>query len=346
MNPLTRPMFRLGGKPSADGVGITSGFRTGYQDPEPMPVGTQDRMKRLETEMMEKPQYGWNELIADAYRTSKGATDWRDWVNQGADRALEIQEERKNLPKEQMEMLLKTDKAQTDRLRATTDPTIAGRQQILTEVMTQISDWQNKNPGKGVEDFLQSGNIIEIDAKMRTANPAWPGITEIKLQIEDQLLQQFPGLTTPEFGDDPLPSEVEAARKQLLQSWIGSYLGFKGNAMGGKPIRRGYNLGSGPVMQDQLQIKDQMTEQVDTPQGDVAMTEDVSMTEQVPGPANSDPYVLLRARLPQEVPDDVVRLIAYNPDAFADFASIESQEDVIAFNQKYGVELVINTDQL
>ena len=148
MNPLTRPMFRLGGKPSADGVGITSGFRTGYQDPEPMPVGTQDRMKRLETEMMEDPKYGWSELIADAYRTSKGATDWRDWVNQGADRALEIQEERKTLPKEQMEMLLKTDKAQTDRLRATTDPTIAGRQQILTEVMTQIGDWQTKNINK------------------------------------------------------------------------------------------------------------------------------------------------------------------------------------------------------
>ena len=57
----------------------------------------------------------------------------------------------------------------------------------------------------------------------------------------------------------------------------------------------------------------------------------------MPGQANNDPYTLLRTRLPQEISDDVVRLIAYNPDAFADFASIETQEDVIAFNQKWGV---------
>ena len=62
----------------------------------------------------------------------------------------------------------------------------------------------------------------------------------------------------------------------------------------------------------------------------------------VPG---QDPYMLLRARLPQEITDDVVRLIAYNPDAFADFAAIESQEDVMLFNQKYGVELVLPTEQ-
>ena len=63
-------------------------------------------------------------------------------------------------------------------------------------------------------------------------------------------------------------------------------------------------------------------------------------------PAGDDPYVMLRARLPQEIPDDVVRLIAYNPEAFADFAAIETQEDVMAFNQKYSVELIVNTDEV
>ena len=61
---------------------------------------------------------------------------------------------------------------------------------------------------------------------------------------------------------------------------------------------------------------------------------------------SDDPFVLLRARLPQEISDDVVRLIAYNPEAFADFADIETQDDVIAFNKKYGVELVVNTDEM
>jgi hypothetical protein len=59
-----------------------------------------------------------------------------------------------------------------------------------------------------------------------------------------------------------------------------------------------------------------------------------------------DAFALLRARLPQEITDDIVQLIAYNPSAFEDFAQIESQEDVIAFNNTYGVELVIDAQQV
>ena len=53
-------------------------------------------------------------------------------------------------------------------------------------------------------------------------------------------------------------------------------------------------------------------------------------------------YAMLRSRLPQEVSDEVVQLISYNKEAFADFASIKNQEDVSSFNDKYGVQLVID----
>ena len=53
-------------------------------------------------------------------------------------------------------------------------------------------------------------------------------------------------------------------------------------------------------------------------------------------------YAMLRSRLPQEVPDEVVQLISYNKEAFGDFASIKNQEDVNSFNEKYGVQLVID----
>jgi len=66
---------------------------------------------------------------------------------------------------------------------------------------------------------------------------------------------------------------------------------------------------------------------------------DVAMETQGQG---NDAYAMLRARLPQEIPDDVVRLIAYNKEAFADFASIKNQEDVTSFNQKYGVSMNID----
>ena len=70
---------------------------------------------------------------------------------------------------------------------------------------------------------------------------------------------------------------------------------------------------------------------------------DVAMETEGQG---NDAYAMLRARLPQEIPDDVVRLIAYNKEAFADFASIKNQEDVSSFNQKYGVSMNIDVSTL
>jgi hypothetical protein len=66
-----------------------------------------------------------------------------------------------------------------------------------------------------------------------------------------------------------------------------------------------------------------------------------------PGPEmmktqGEDPFQILRARLPREIPDDVVSLIAYNQKAFADFANIQDQDDVDLFNQRYNVQLVVD----
>jgi hypothetical protein len=47
----------------------------------------------------------------------------------------------------------------------------------------------------------------------------------------------------------------------------------------------------------------------------------------------------LRARLPQTITDDIVTLIASSEQALTDFANIQTQQDVNAFNQKYEVNL-------
>ena len=49
----------------------------------------------------------------------------------------------------------------------------------------------------------------------------------------------------------------------------------------------------------------------------------------------------LRARLPQEITDDVIQLIANSKQALVDFANIRTQQDVNSFNQKYDVNLVV-----
>ena len=72
--------------------------------------------------------------------------------------------------------------------------------------------------------------------------------------------------------------------------------------------------------------------------------EDVT-TETITEPSRPMPmqvtYDELRARLPKEISDDIVNLLANSYEALADFASIATQADVDNFNSKYGVELVL-----
>lgn len=52
----------------------------------------------------------------------------------------------------------------------------------------------------------------------------------------------------------------------------------------------------------------------------------------------------LRTRLPKEITDDIVRLVATSEEALQDFAYIRTQGDVEKFNVKYGVNLVLPQD--
>ena len=49
----------------------------------------------------------------------------------------------------------------------------------------------------------------------------------------------------------------------------------------------------------------------------------------------------LRARLPQEITNDIVKLLSESKQALVDFANIRTQQDVNTFNQKYDVNLVV-----
>ena len=66
------------------------------------------------------------------------------------------------------------------------------------------------------------------------------------------------------------------------------------------------------------------------------------------GPASENmagiTYEELRARLPQEVGDDIVRLLANSAEALEDFAMIQTEQDINTFNKKYGVNLVLPSE--
>ena len=87
--------------------------------------------------------------------------------------------------------------------------------------------------------------------------------------------------------------------------------------------RAGYQMGN--------MVTGEMPMQASAPQGmDTQQSSVIQM-----------PYEEFRSSIPAEVGDEVVQLIYYNQDAFADFAEITTQADVYAFNNKYGVSLVL-----
>ena len=102
----------------------------------------------------------------------------------------------------------------------------------------------------------------------------------------------------------------------------------------GKNLQSGFAEGGPVTMTEDVNVMTQ------TPAGitDVNMSETVSPTEAAPMQLT---YDQLRARLPREIGDEIVRLLANSYEALADFASIATQADVDNFNVKYGVELVL-----
>jgi hypothetical protein len=121
---------------------------------------------------------------------------------------------------------------------------------------------------------------------------------------------------------------TEKGRKELIEEIASSLYYFQepeSNAEGGRVGRQmGSPMGGEQPMQQGMGMEQQ----------DVAMETQNNQGNKV--------YDMLRARLPQEVSDEVVKLISYNKEAFGDFASIKNQEDVNSFNEKYGVQLVID----
>ena len=70
---------------------------------------------------------------------------------------------------------------------------------------------------------------------------------------------------------------------------------------------------------------------------EVAAAENVEPMKEVP----VMDFATLRNRLPQEITDDVVQVLANSKEALQDFYYINSQNDVSNFNTKYGVNLIL-----
>ena len=136
------------------------------------------------------------------------------------------------------------------------------------------------------------------------------------------------------IGPKKFMEEVEKIASSL---YYGTLDKRSQNAEGG---RVGYQQGTpNPMVMPQPKPQEAVQDrQLDTLMDAAPALEDPNQAKSM---GEKDMYNALRRRLPKEISDDVVRLIAYNQEAFADFANISDQSDVESFNQKYNVELVL-----
>lgn len=324
---FNRPMFKLGGKPNSDGVGITSGlnrtnYSTGSEYIAEMEKMMGDVNKQLEN-VGKIDQYDAALMLSNVL--GKGGSIYDMVTNAGE----EIMPRYANYKKAQ---------ASIPSLKFQNLGTMAGLK-IKEEAANQETATAMKErlgmKALGL-DLTVEGNQEKYDLWMKIAK----GTSHIS---QDEAMMAAAEIFYD--SDELLENTPKSKHKEVIEQ-IAEIFYTKptrvsqppGNAMGGTPRNR-YAMGMGPVM-------DQQTEAVDiqTPTGNEEIVD--TQTEVMQPGASQDPFVLLRARLPKEITDDVVKLIAYNPEAFKDFAAIESQQDVINFNITYGVELVIPTSQV
>jgi hypothetical protein len=170
----------------------------------------------------------------------------------------------------------------------------------------------------GDKSQLSPSQLTEYERKMKIAMGSG-FLTETELL--SQAYQIAAGIyDINDIGENKFNEQVKKIASRLAMG-----ISRENDASGG---RVGRAMGS-PMMGEQPMQQEMVTEQ-----------QDVAMETQ--GDQGNKVYAMLRARLPQEISDEVVKLIAYNKEAFGDFASIKNQEDVNSFNEKYGVQLVID----
>ena len=204
----------------------------------------------------------------------------------------------------------------------------------------QLRDNYNKfQTGQiGKEDYLaEQSNLTnqmlifaDLDPRIKAKYGTSDAIDTQKSAIKKQILNK-----NPELAKDPIALEAAILEQfnnkfsnDLLTVFTGiTYKEPEEKAAGG---RIGYQ-NAGPVMPSAMPSN--------MPAPGIMSQAPESMDQEPTEPGIS--YDELRARLPSEITDDIVRLISESPQALEDFATIQTQQDVNNFNTKYGVNLTL-----
>ena len=193
--------------------------------------------------------------------------------------------------------------------QALSDEEYAQQQAIL---MQRLQGYTGKNPAvtslfgnKDQADIVIQGiqnDITNSEAIIKVMGP------------DGEMIEVVEG----EYANENPKYIAEETAKRYIELYNKMIKESMGLAEGG---RANFSMGGGAdVMEEAIQVTETQPKEV-APTGD------------------SLSYEELRARLPKEVTDDIVVILAESPQALIDFAEIQTQTDVDEFNMKYGVNL-------
>ena len=350
---LRRPMFRIGG---SAGTGITSGLdRKGYKD------GTDEYDRALKTTERfmtdidkfrgEKDsfspgglpafltQFGLNLLSqtpqGNIFQTA--ATAAREPFQTFQAAKLAEREQRGDLAEDLFSGALASEYDLTAKRLKSGDerktPEIEA--ELIRTAQTNIFDAQKilENPESTAEEKLAAKQKIKINENILIKEIGVPAEYAAIISSEElfnshksgyvekenqkrlnDYKQKNPNATAEDIAenvtliDEDSPEASDFTIAELKKKYYFGAAFEKGG-------RVGYKLGTPKMMED---VADQ-------PRGEV---QDLSYTE-------------LRARLPQEISNDIVQLLANSKQALLDFANIQTPEDIAGFNQQYDVNLTL-----
>jgi len=325
---LNRPMFKLGGKTvDAQGTGITSGLdvpRQGYADKSLVEQFSEIDVSVPESTRKRAFWSGIGEGFSNARTLGEalsGAVKGQSAILGPAEAAAG--ERRFELEKLGYEKEFDRETAQQiTQLEANTDIRVA---QIAAESTATAQRIKQLNL-----QFSKDGVVDRSDpAYQRNLNEIIRGFSKTESANKLMIAIINSGLATNETD----------ALKMALKMILGAEAALlPGKATGG---RIGYQFGTGMQGAQPTEVGLNVDETIQTPTGTVQ--EDVSIRENIQPSVNMT-YQEFRAKMPPQVDDEIVQLIYYNQDAFADFAQIKTQDEVYAFNNKWGVSLVLPFD--
>jgi len=215
----------------------------------------------------------------------------------------------------------------------------ASREKIAV-IASKSTKWHGQK--ESLKEQLADGQIdqAEYNRQLTIINTGFNELKEAIALAKIVIQTSYPELNTP---------EGQAKVLEIVMNMINQFkeeIKRKGEATGG---RIGYQFGTGMQGAQSPQIGSNQPTQVGLNVDETIQTptetvqEDVSIRENIQPSVNMT-YQEFRAKMPPQVDDEIVQLIYYNQDAFADFAQIKTQDEVYSFNNKWGVSLVLPFD--